>query len=426
MKVLLIGSGGREHALAWKLDQSPLVTDLTCAPGNAGISEIAATVAIAADDIPTLLGLIQRENYDFVVVGPEAPLALGIVDELQERGVKVFGPTEAAAQLESSKSFTKALCDKYDIPTAKYGVFTDIKEAKAFLKTMDAPYVLKADGLAAGKGVVIPETLKEANAELDEFFSGKFGDAGQKVLIEEFMHGEEASFFAISDGKTALPLIAAQDHKRAYDGDKGPNTGGMGAYSPAPVFTDEVFADVMANIIQPTIDGMAKDGHPFVGVLFAGLMITKDGPKLIEYNARFGDPECQVMMRRLHSDLMEIFIAAEAGKLKKLKAPTWTDNPVVNVVMAAKGYPGTYKKGTKINGTENAEIGDPDIVVFHAGTKRDEEGQLLSNGGRVLNVTAEGETIEEAVKKAYDAVEAIDWKDGFYRTDIAHHALKRS
>ncbi|MEP6343475.1 MAG: phosphoribosylamine--glycine ligase [Maricaulaceae bacterium] len=426
MKVLLIGSGGREHALAWKLDQSPLVTDLTCAPGNAGISEIAATVAIAADDIPTLLGLIQRENYDFVVVGPEAPLALGIVDELQERGVKVFGPTEAAAQLESSKSFTKALCDKYDIPTAKYGVFTGVKEAKAFLKTMDAPYVLKADGLAAGKGVVIPETLKEANAELEEFFSGKFGDAGQKVLIEEFMHGEEASFFAISDGKTALPLIAAQDHKRAHDGDKGPNTGGMGAYSPAPVFTDEVFADVMANIIQPTIDGMAKDGHPFVGVLFAGLMITKDGPKLIEYNARFGDPECQVMMRRLHSDLMEIFIAAEAGKLKKLKAPTWTDNPVVNVVMAAKGYPGTYKKGTKINGIENAEIGNSDVVVFHAGTKRDEDGQLLSNGGRVLNVTAEGETIEEAVKKAYAAVEAIDWKDGFYRTDIAHHALNRS
>ena len=426
MKVLLIGSGGREHALAWKLDQSPLVTDLTCAPGNAGISEVAATVAIAADDIPTLLGLIQRETYDFVIVGPEAPLALGLVDELQERGVKVFGPTQAAAQLESSKSFTKALCDKYNIPTAKYGVFTDIKEAKAFLKTMDAPYVLKADGLAAGKGVVIPETLKEANAELEEYFSGKFGDAGQKVLIEEFMHGEEASFFAISDGKTALPLIAAQDHKRAFDGDKGPNTGGMGAYSPAPVFTDEVFNDVMKNIIQPTIDGMAKDGHPFVGVLFAGLMITKDGPKLIEYNARFGDPECQVLMRRLQSDLMEIFIAAEAGTLKKLKAPTWAENPVVNVVMAAKGYPGKYKKGTKINGIENVEIANPDVTVFHAGTKRDENGQLLSNGGRVLNVTAEGKTIEAAVKTAYAAVDAIDWKDGFYRTDIAHHALKRS
>jgi len=287
MKVLLIGSGGREHALAWKLDQSDLVTDLTCAPGNAGIAEVAAVVPIAADDVPMLLGLIQREQYDFVVVGPEAPLALGLVDELQERGVKVFGPTQLAAQLESSKAFTKALCDKYNIPTAAYGVFTDLKEAKAFLKTMTPPYVLKADGLAAGKGVVIPETLKEAEAELKEYFSGKFGDAGQKVLIEEFMHGEEASFFAISDGKTALPLIAAQDHKRAYDGDKGPNTGGMGAYSPAPVFTQDVYDDVMKNIINPTVKGMAKDGHPFAGVLFAGLMITKDGPKLKRFDGNF-------------------------------------------------------------------------------------------------------------------------------------------
>lgn len=425
MKVLLIGSGGREHALAWKLDQSELVTDLTCAPGNAGIAEIAATVPIAADDVPMLLGLIQREKYDFVVVGPEAPLALGLVDELQERGVKVFGPTQAAAQLEASKAFTKALCDKYNIPTAAYGVFTELKEAKAFLKTMTPPYVLKADGLAAGKGVVIPETLKEAETELKEYFSGKFGDAGQKVLIEEFMHGEEASFFAISDGKTALPLIAAQDHKRAYDGDKGPNTGGMGAYSPAPVFTQDVFDDVMKNIINPTVKGMAKDGHPFVGVLFAGLMITKDGPKLIEYNARFGDPECQVLMRRLESDLMEIFIAAEAGKLKKLETPKWDNNPVVNVVMAAKGYPGSYKKGTKINGIENVEIENPEVIVFHAGTKREDDGQLLSNGGRVLNVTASGRTIEQAVKKAYKAVDAIDWPEGFYRTDIAHHALKR-
>ena len=426
MKVLLIGSGGREHALAWKLDQSELVTDLTCAPGNAGIAEIAATVPIAADDIPLLLGLIQREHYDFVVVGPEAPLALGLVDELQERGVKVFGPTEQAAQLEASKAFTKALCDKYNIPTASYGVFTELKEAKAFLKTMSPPYVLKADGLAAGKGVVIPETLKEAEAELKEYFSGKFGDAGQKVLIEEFMHGEEASFFAISDGKTALPLIAAQDHKRAYDGDKGPNTGGMGAYSPAPVFTEEVYTDVMANIIQPTVDGMAKDGHPFVGVLFAGLMITKDGPKLIEYNARFGDPECQVLMRRLESDLMEIFIAAEAGKLNKLKAPKWNDKPVVNVVMAAKGYPGKYEKGTKINGIENVEIENSDVLVFHAGTKREDDGQLLSNGGRVLNVTAIGDTLEDAVETAYNAVKKIDWPDGTYRKDIAHRALKPS
>jgi len=422
MKLLLIGSGGREHALAWKLAQSPLVETLHCAPGNAGIAEVADIVPIAADDILSLLGLVQREAYDFVVVGPEQPLALGLVDALQDMGVKVFGPTEAAAQLESSKAFTKALCDKYKIPTADYGVFTDLAEAKAYLKTMTAPYVLKADGLAAGKGVVIPETLKEAEAELEEFFSGKFGDASKRVLIEEFMRGQEASFFAISDGKTALPLIAAQDHKRAFDGDKGPNTGGMGAYSPAPVFTDAVMADVMKNIILPTVHGMAKDGHPFVGVLFAGLMLTEDGPKLIEYNARFGDPECQVVMRRLQSDLLPILLAAEAGDLDKVEQPSWFNEPVANVVLAAKGYPGKYNKGTEIKEVEAANEMD-DVVIFHAGTKR-EDGKLLANGGRVLNVTASGETLEQAVKQAYAAVDAIDWDEKQFRTDIAHHALK--
>jgi len=423
MKLLLIGSGGREHALAWKLAQSPLVETLHCAPGNAGIAEVADIVPIAADDIIGLLGLVQREAYDFVVVGPEQPLALGLVDALQENGVKVFGPTEAAAQLEASKAFTKALCDTYKIPTAGYGVFTEIKEAKAFLKTMSAPYVLKADGLAAGKGVVIPETLKEAEAELEEFFSGKFGEASKTVLIEEFMHGQEASFFAISDGKTALPLIAAQDHKRAFDGDKGPNTGGMGAYSPAPVFTDEIQKQVMEEIILPTVHGMAKDGHPFVGVLFAGLMITKDGPKLIEYNARFGDPECQVVMRRLQSDLLPILMAAEAGTLDEVKDLSWFTEPVVNVVLAAKGYPGKYKKGTEIKGLETANEHD-DVVVFHAGTKRDGD-KVLANGGRVLNITAAGETVEQAVERAYAAIdEAVEWSDGFCRRDIAHHALK--
>ena len=373
-----------------------------------------------------LIALIQREAYDFVVVGPEQPLAMGIVDALNEMGVKSFGPIQAAAQLESSKAFTKALCDRYKIPTADYGVFTDIKEAKAFLKTMKAPYVLKADGLAAGKGVVIPETLKEAEAELKEFFSGKFGDASKTVLIEEFMQGQEASFFAISDGKTALPLIAAQDHKRAFDGDKGPNTGGMGAYSPAPVFTDEIMATVMEKIIQPTIYGMAKDGHPFKGVLFAGLMITEDGPKLIEYNARFGDPECQVIMRRLQSDLLPILLAAEAGELDKLEAPAWFEEPVANVVLAAKGYPGTYKKGTIINGVEDANEKDG-VVVFHAGTRRGTNcGKLKANGGRVLNVTASGETLKDAVDKAYAAVEDIKWSQKQFRTDIAHHALKNS
>ena len=426
MKLLLIGSGGREHALAWKLAQSPLVETLHCAPGNAGIAEVADIVDVKADDMIGLIALIQRVAYDFVVVGPEQPLAMGIVDALNEMDVKSFGPIQDAAQLESSKAFTKALCDRYKIPTADYGVFTDIKEAKAFLKTMKAPYVLKADGLAAGKGVVIPETLKEAEAELKEFFSGKFGDASKTVLIEEFMQGQEASFFAISDGKTALPLIAAQDHKRAFDGDKGPNTGGMGAYSPAPVFTDEIMATVMEKIIQPTIYGMAKDGHPFKGVLFAGLMITEDGPKLIEYNARFGDPECQVIMRRLQSDLLPILLAAEAGELDKLEAPAWFEEPVANVVLAAKGYPGTYKKGTIINGVEDANEKDG-VVVFHAGTRRGTNcGKLKANGGRVLNVTASGETLKDAVDKAYAAVEDIKWSQKQFRTDIAHHALKNS
>ena len=426
MKLLLIGSGRREHALAWKLAQSPLVETLHCAPGNAGIAEVADIVDVKADDMIGLIALIQREAYDFVVVGPEQPLAMGIVDALNEMDVKSFGPIQAAAQLESSKAFTKALCDRYKIPTADYDVFTDIKEAKAFLKTMKAPYVLKADGLAAGKGVVIPETLKEAEAELKEFFSGKFGDASKTVLIEEFMQGQEVSFFAISDGKTALPLIAAQDHKRAFDGDKGPNTGGMGAYSPAPVFTDEIMATVMEKIIQPTIYGMAKDGHPFKGVLFAGLMITEDGPKLIEYNARFGDPECQVIMRRLQSDLLPILLAAEAGELDKLEAPAWFEEPVANVVLAAKGYPGTYKKGTIINGVEDANEKDG-VVVFHAGTRRGTNcGKLKANGGRVLNVTASGETLKDAVDKAYAAVEDIKWSQKQFRTDIAHHALKNS
>lgn len=422
MNVLLIGSGGREHALAWKLAQSPLVTELTCAPGNAGISDVANIVDVPADDVVGLLALVQRGEYDFVVVGPEQPLALGLVDALQEMGVKVFGPSQAAAQLESSKSFTKDFCARYNIPTADYGVFTDLAEAKKYLKTMKAPYVLKADGLAAGKGVVIPETRKAAEAELEEFFSGKFGEASTKVVIEEFMQGQEASFFAISDGTTAIPLIAAQDHKRAFDGDKGPNTGGMGAYSPAPVFDQDALETVMDKIITPTVYGMKKDGHPFIGVLFAGLMMTDEGPKLIEYNARFGDPECQVIMRRLQSDLMEILIAAENGSLDKAEAPAWFNDATVNVVLAANGYPGKYKKGTRIKGVEEANKMEG-VQIFHAGTKMDGD-KLKANGGRVLSVTAQAETLEAAIAQAYKAIdEAIDWKDGFCRRDIAHHAL---
>ena len=424
MNILLIGSGGREHALAWKLVQSDKVKELTVAPGNAGIAAIANIADVKADDTMGLVALAQRGQYDLVVVGPEQPLALGLVDELKLRGIPVFGPTKAAAQLESSKAFTKDLCDRYNIPTAKCGVFTDSTEAKAYLKTMSAPYVLKADGLAAGKGVVIPETLEEAERELDDFFSGKFGDASSTVLIEEFMQGQEASFFALCDGKTAMPLIAAQDHKRAYDGDKGPNTGGMGAYSPAPIFTDEVFEQTMSRIIQPTIEGMAKDGHPFTGILFAGLMITDEGPKLIEYNVRFGDPECQVVMRRLQSDLLDLFLAAEAGRLDECEAPAWFSDPVVNVVLAAKGYPGSYEKGTVIEGIDQANDRD-DVVVFHAGTRRGRNcGKLKANGGRVLNVTASGKTLREAVDLAYETIEAdIDWPDMQFRKDIAAKAL---
>lgn len=423
MKVLIIGSGGREHALTWKIAQSDLVDEIVCAPGNAGMAEIAACVDIAADDIVGLLALVQRDEFDFVIVGPEQPLAMGLVDALQELGVKVFGPTQEAAQLEASKAFTKDLCDRYNIPTAKYGVFTDAGEAKAYLKTMTPPYVLKADGLAAGKGVVLPETLKEAEKELDEFFSGKFGDASTKVVIEEFMQGEEVSFFAICDGKTAFPLIGAQDHKRAFDGDKGPNTGGMGAYSPAPIFDGKALEGVMEKIIQPTLYGMEKDGHPFTGVLFAGLMMTKDGPKLIEYNCRFGDPECQVLMRRLQSDLMDILIKAEAGELSKAKAAAWYDDPVINVVMATKGYPGKYEKGSEIKGLEIANAMDG-VVVFHAGTKMDGD-KLTASGGRVLNVTAQADSIKEATDMAYSAIDqAIDWPEGFCRRDIAKSALK--
>ena len=424
MKVLLIGSGGREHSLAWKILQSPLCDQLICAPGNAGMAEIADCAPVKADDISGLLALVKDEVIDFVVVGPEQPLALGIVDALQERGVAVFGPTELAAQLESSKVFTKDFCVRHDIPTAKYDVFTELEEAKAFLSKMQPPYVLKADGLAAGKGVVIPESRAEAEQELEEFFSGKFGDAGKCVLIEEFMRGHEISFFAISDGQTLLPLIEAQDHKRAFDGDKGPNTGGMGAYSPVPGFSQAERDLIIDKILDPTVHGMAREDMPFCGVLFAGLMMTDEGPKLIEYNARFGDPECQVLMRRLNSDLLEIMVAAAKGDLHEIDLPEWNADPVVNVVLAAEGYPGSYEKGTLIKGVDAANL-EPGMQVFHAGTSRNDKGELLATGGRVLNITAQGKTVEQAVSRAYSAIkDQIDWPEGFCRKDIAHQALK--
>jgi len=424
MKVLLIGGGGREHALAWKLSQSDMISELICAPGNAGISEHAATVDIAADDIVGIIGLVQSMEIDFVIVGPEVPLELGIVDLLYERGVNAFGPTKMAAQLETSKAFTKEFCTRHKIPTAGYEVFTDFDSASTYIHKNKPPFVLKADGLAAGKGVVITQSKFDAEDAVKEFFEGKFGEAGQTVIIEEFMEGQEVSFFAISDGKTAIPLIGAQDHKRAYDNDEGPNTGGMGAYSPAPVFTAKAMKTVMDKIIQPTVTGMHNEGHPFIGVLFAGLMMTKKGPKLIEYNVRFGDPECQVMMRRLSTDLMEILLPASLGDVTEAPMPAWFDDAVVNVVMAANGYPEKYKKGTLIKGIEAADDMDG-VKVFHAGTKRNAKGSLVSNGGRVLNVTAAGSTVQEAVDRAYAAIdEAIEWNDGFCRRDIAHHALK--
>lgn len=424
MKVLLIGSGGREHALAWKIMQSTLCDQLICAPGNAGMAEIADCAPVKADDISGLLALVKDEIIDFVVVGPEQPLALGIVDALQERGITVFGPTELAAQLESSKVFTKDFCIRHDIPTAKYEVFTDFDEAKAYLNEMQPPYVLKADGLAAGKGVVIPETRAEAEQELDEFFSGKFGEAGKCVLIEEFMRGHEISFFAISDGQTLMPLIEAQDHKRAFDGDKGPNTGGMGAYSPVPGFSEADRDTIIDKILDPTVHGMAREHMPFCGVLFAGLMMTDEGPKLIEYNARFGDPECQVLMRRMDSDLLEIMVAAAKGDLHKTDHLEWNTDPVINVVLAAKGYPGPYDKGTVIKGVDAANL-ETGVQVFHAGTVRNDQGELLASGGRVLNITAQGKTVEQAVSRAYGAInEQIEWPDGFCRKDIAYQALK--
>jgi len=423
MKVLLIGSGGREHSLVWKLHQSDLVSELTCLPGNAGISEIANIVPIKAHEIENIIEHVSLKQYDFVIIGPEQPLAMGLVDKLKDIGVKVFGPTQSAAQLESSKEFTKKLCSKYNIPTAKYGVFDNLKGAKSYIKKMRPPYVIKADGLAAGKGVVLPETLDEALNELEELFSGKFGNASSKVLIEEFMEGQEASFFAISDGVNILPLIAAQDHKRAFDGDKGPNTGGMGAYSPTPVFNDEIQKVVMDKIITPTVEGMAADGTPYVGILFAGLMITNEGPKLIEYNARFGDPECQVLMRRLDSDLMDIFIKAEEGNLGDIKELIWSNKPTVNIVLANKGYPGKYKNGSIIKGIDKANEKN-EIVIFHAGTKHNEYNNICSAGGRVLNVTSQADTLNKALERAYEAIDNdIEWDDGFCRRDIGYQAV---
>ena len=422
MNILLIGSGGREHALAWKLAASPLLTKLWCAPGNAGIAQEAECVALDVADHPAVIAFCKENKVDFVVVGPEAPLAAGIVDDLAAAGIKAFGPSKAAARLEGSKGFTKDICKANNIPTAAYERFNDADKAKAYIRAQGAPIVIKADGLAAGKGVVVAMTLQEAEDAVDMMLGGGFGAAGAEAVVEEFLVGEEASFFVLCDGENALPLVAAQDHKRAFDGDKGPNTGGMGAYSPAPVFTDAIQARTMNEIILPTLKAMKDMGCPYKGVLFAGLMITDEGPKLIEYNARFGDPETQVLMVRLMSDLLPALIASADGQLKHFDL-RWFPDPALTVVMAAKGYPGEYDKGTRIVGIDRAEQIEG-VEVFHAGTKASGDW-ILANGGRVLKVTASAKTVGEAQRRAYEAIGLINWPEGFCRRDIGWQAVAR-
>ena len=424
MKVLVVGGGGREHALCWAIAKSPRLTKLWCAPGNAGIADSAQCVAISDSDIDGLVKFATDNAVDLVVVGPEAPLVAGLVDALDAVGIKSFGCSKAAAQLEGSKGFMKDMVAKFGVPSAAYGRFTTPDDARAFVEKHGAPIVVKTDGLAAGKGVTICQTVDEALAAIDEcMVGGKFGDAGAELVIEEFMTGEEASFFAVCDGENVIPLIAAQDHKAVGEGDTGPNTGGMGAYSPAPVFTKSVEDKVMEQIIVPTVKGMAAEGHPFKGVLFAGLMIDDAGnPKLIEYNIRFGDPECQVLMTRLKSDVIDILDGAASGELDKVK-PEWHDETAMVVVMAAKGYPGSYDKGTEIRNVADADAMDK-VKVLHAGTKMDGD-KLTATGGRVLGVTARGTSVTEAQKRAYEAVDAINWPGGFCRRDIGWRAIAR-
>jgi phosphoribosylamine---glycine ligase len=424
MKILIVGGGGREHALAWRLKQSTRVTDIVVAPGNPGISSVARCVNVAADDIPGQLTLAKLERPNLVIVGPEAPLVAGLADKLRAIDVPVFGPSARAAILEGSKGFSKDFMAKYGIPTAAYGRFTDTAKAKAFLGQFQAPYVLKADGLAAGKGVVIAETRAEAEAEIDAMLGGKFGAASASLVIEEFMAGEEASFFALCDGETAVPLAGAQDHKRVGDGDTGPNTGGMGAYSPAPILDAAMQQRVMDEIVLPTVRGMTAEGRPYRGVLFVGLMIDAKGPRVVEYNCRFGDPECQVIMTRLKDDpLPQLLACATGGLLAGCKRLERFSDPAVCVVMAGSGYPGDPKKGGVIRGLDAANK-VPGVVVFHAGTARQGE-DIVANGGRVLNVTATAPSLADAVKRAYQAVDLIDWPDGFCRRDIAWRALAR-
>lgn len=423
MKVLVTGGGGREHALVWKISQSPKVEKVYCAPGNAGIADIAEIVDISASDIDGLARFAEREGIDLTVVGPEVPLTMGIVDLFEKKGLKIFGPSKAAAEMEGSKAFSKTIMKKYNVPTAAYETFTSQDEAFAYIDKLGAPIVIKADGLAAGKGVTVAQTVKEAkDAVRDMMEDRSFGSAGEMVVIEEFMKGEEASYLVFSDGKNIVPLSTTQDHKAVFDGDKGPNTGGMGAYSPAPVVTAEIEKEVLEKIIRPTIDGMAAEGKTYKGILYAGLMITDEGPKTVEFNCRFGDPECQPILMRMKSDIIPVIEAAIEGRLDSVNIE-WEERATVAVVMAAGGYPGTYEKGKVITGLENLKD-EKDLFVFHAGTSL-KDGQVVTNGGRVLAVTALGEGVEEAIGRAYEAVDKISWDGAYFRNDIGKKALVR-
>jgi phosphoribosylamine--glycine ligase len=423
MNILLVGSGGREHALAWKIAQSPLLGRLVAAPGNPGMAALCETRAVAVTDVAGLLTLAREIAADLVVIGPEVAVAAGLADALTAAGVPCFGPTAQAGQLESSKAFTKAFADRYGLPTAAYVVCEDAAAAKAALDRFEPPYVVKADGLAAGKGVVVAPTRAEAEAAIDDALGGRFGAAGARVVVEEFLEGEIGSLFALCDGETSMLFGWAQDHKRAFDGEQGPNTGGMGTYSPAPVFTPELVEQIRTRLVEPAFAGIAAEGAPYRGVLFVELMATKHGPKLVEFNVRFGDPECQVLMLRLESDIVPYLAACATGTLKDLPPPAWRDEAAVCVVLAAQGYPETPKAGGEIRGADQ-DFG-PEVVVFHAGTRRDADGTLRAAGGRVLNVCARGGDLEAALRKAYAAVDAIDFPDGFCRRDIGWRAQSR-
>lgn len=420
MNILLIGSGGREHALAWAIAASPLCDKLFVSPGNPGIGAIARNVALDANDHAAIIAFCRKEDIGLVVVGPEAPLVAGLADDLATAGIKCFGPKAFPAQLEGSKGFTKDICASHGIPTAAYGRFRDKAAALAYLEAHGVPIVIKADGLAAGKGVTVAMDRTTARDAIEDIFSGKFGEA--ECVIEEFLEGEEASFFVLTDGKNALPLATAQDHKRVGEGDLGPNTGGMGAYSPAPCMTPALCEEALERIVKPTISALAEMGHPYVGVLYAGLILTREGPKLIEYNCRFGDPECQVLMMRLKDDVVTLLLACCDGTLDKISA-RWFDDVALTVVMCATGYPGDVEKGTEIRGLEGATAMEG-VEIFHAGTAV-KDGAIVANGGRVLNVTARGATVREARDRAYAAVDRIDWPEGFCRRDIGWRALAR-